>query len=141
MGDAQIEWLTIKWIFDRAVEFEKAYHAVPETPPFSWPRYFLLCHSIELALKAFLALHGESASDLQNKFGHDLNKLLERAERCGLKLTPDTQAAIQRLAKAHMKHWARYPRRKPTQSSQSSNSRKTRLNYFSRSARRLSTHS
>jgi HEPN domain len=99
----------IAWLFQRAREFEKAYHAVPETPPFSWPRYFLLCHSIELALKAFLTLHGESESDLRLKFGHDLKKLLKRAKALGLKLEPDTEDAIKRLARAHREHWARYP--------------------------------
>jgi HEPN domain-containing protein len=98
----------VMWLFHRAMEFEEAYHAVPEMPPLSWPRYFLLCHSIELALKAFLTLHGESESDLM-LIGHDLKKLLKHAEKCGLKLDPDTQDAIKRLAKAHKHHWARYP--------------------------------
>jgi hypothetical protein len=96
------------WLFLRAMEFEKAYHAVPEMPPLSWPRYFLLCHSIELALKAFLTFHGESESDLK-LIGHDLKKLLKHAERCGLKLTPGTQRAVKLLARAHNEHWARYP--------------------------------
>jgi hypothetical protein len=100
----------IAWLFLRAREFEKAYYAVPETPPFSWPRYFLLCHAIELALKAFLTLHGVSEDDLMYDFGHDLKKLLKHAERHGLKLTPETQEAIKRLARAHKEHWARYPR-------------------------------
>jgi hypothetical protein len=111
MGGGQIEWLPIKWVFDRAVEFEKAYHAVPEPPPFSWPRYFLLCHSIELALKAWLMLHGVSEAELQKfEVRHNLKNLLELAERRGLKLTPDTQEAIKLLAEAHAKHWARYPK-------------------------------
>jgi hypothetical protein len=33
-----ISFLPIQWLFLRAMEFEKAYHAVPETPPFSWPQ-------------------------------------------------------------------------------------------------------
>jgi HEPN domain-containing protein len=98
------------WLFHRAMEFEQAYHAVPEMPPLSWPRYFLLCHSIELALKAFLTLHGESESDLK-LIGHDLKKLLKHAERRGLKLEPDTQRAVKRLARAHYEHWARYPKK------------------------------
>ena len=77
----------VMWLFHRAMEFEKTYHAVPEMPPLSRPRYFLLCHAIELALKAFLALHGESESDLRLKFGHDLKKVLKRAKEFGLTLT------------------------------------------------------
>ena len=64
MGRKLTNWamsfLPIQWLFQRAMEFKNAYRAVPETPPFSWPRYFLLCHSIELTLKAYLALHGGS---------------------------------------------------------------------------------
>jgi hypothetical protein len=48
---------------------------------------FLLCHAIELALKPFLALHGESESDLRLKSGHDLKKVLKRAKEFGLTLT------------------------------------------------------
>ena len=92
------------------MEFEKAYYALPETPPPSWPRYFLLSHAIELALKALLKLHGESEGDLRLKFGHDLKKLLKRAKKLGLTLTPETQEAIKLLAQAHREHWARYPK-------------------------------
>jgi HEPN domain len=120
MGDdsgyaaAMRSFLPIAWLFERAVEFEKAYHAVPETSLFSWPRYFLLCHSIELALKAFLALHGKSDDDLI-KIGHDLKKLLKHAKKFGLQLEPDTQDAIKLLARAHYEHWARYPKEEVTQ--------------------------
>ena len=103
-----MSFLPIQWLFQRAMEFKNAYHAVPETPPFSWPRYFLLCHSIELTLKAYLALHGASEDDLMD-LGHDLKKLLKHVEKRGLKLTPETQEAIKRLARAHREHWARYP--------------------------------
>jgi hypothetical protein len=50
---------------------------------------------MELALKAFLTLHGKSEDDLI-KIGHDLKKLLKHADRRGLKLTPETQEAITR---------------------------------------------
>jgi hypothetical protein len=83
----------ILWLFQRAMEFEQAYHAVPETPPFSWPRYFLLCHSMELALKAYLTLHGKTKSDL-NPIRHHLDKLLEDAERYGLKVEPEELSPI-----------------------------------------------
>lgn len=36
---------------ERAEEFYQAYRPSPRSPP-SWPRYFMLCHSIEVALKA-----------------------------------------------------------------------------------------
>lgn len=98
------------WLFQWAREFKQAYHAVPEAPPPSWPRYFLLCHAIELGLKAFLMLHGMSEDDLQLKFRHDLKMLLKRAKKFGLALEPNTGEAIKRLARAHREHWARYPK-------------------------------
>jgi len=40
---------------------------------------YLACHSIELSLKAFLALNGERLSGAK-RFGHDLSSLLEKAK-------------------------------------------------------------
>jgi len=40
------------------------------------PRYFLLCHAIELGIKAFLKYKGASHDDLK-KIGHDLEHLLD----------------------------------------------------------------
>jgi hypothetical protein len=37
-------------VLKRAEEFVQAYRDLPKTPPPSWPRYFLFCHAIELAL-------------------------------------------------------------------------------------------
>jgi hypothetical protein len=49
------------------------------------PRYYLLGHSIELALKAFLLSKGVPLSELRSKkLGHDLEKALVRAEELGL---------------------------------------------------------
>jgi hypothetical protein len=47
--------------FARAVQFHRAFSELkePNYPPDDWPRYFMLCHAIELALKAFLAHKGE----------------------------------------------------------------------------------
>jgi hypothetical protein len=55
-------------LFRRAEEFLQAYRDLPkDRPPPDWPRYFLLCHSIELALKAYLSWQGTSASGLSEK--------------------------------------------------------------------------
>jgi hypothetical protein len=47
-------------MLERAEEFLEAFRQLP--PParrwISWPRYFLLCHSVELGLKAFLVSRG-----------------------------------------------------------------------------------
>jgi hypothetical protein len=45
--------------------------------------YYLICHSIELTLKAFLRAKGEEIEDLK-KLGHDLEAALREAERLGL---------------------------------------------------------
>ena len=97
--------------FQLAVEFYTAYQILPETPPPSWPRYFMMCHSAELALKAFLAWHGKSIAELKkNKFGHDLNNLCEEAANCGLIIEPTALREIKLLHEAHKKMWPRYPK-------------------------------
>jgi hypothetical protein len=47
----------------------------------SFPAYFLVGHSIELSLKAFLLAKGVGISQLRNKFGHDLAKLISECRR------------------------------------------------------------
>jgi hypothetical protein len=96
----------------RAVDFHIAYHVLTNataTPPPDWPRYFLLSHSIELALKAFLAIHGKTSMELRKEFGHDLNKLLKEAEKRGLVIKARFRVDIALLEKTHNNHWARYP--------------------------------
>ena len=47
----------------------------------SFPAYFLVGHSIELSLKAFLLAKGIGLSELRKKFGHDLAKLISECRR------------------------------------------------------------
>lgn len=71
----------------RAEEFFQAFKDLPKRTPPSWPRYFLLCHAIELALKAFLTRQGVTASRLkQIDLRHDLANLLAEAVNLGLAL-------------------------------------------------------
>jgi hypothetical protein len=79
-------------------------------PSISWPRYFLLCHAIELALKAYLAKLGATPEHLKYDFGHKLDELATEAVEKGLRLTPETQQRIRALNEAHRKFWHRYPR-------------------------------
>ena len=81
----------------------------------SWPRYFLLCHAIELALNAFLALHRVTPKQLQIQFGHKITPLMTEAINKGLKIghpakPREAETAILRLDEAHRNYWARYPR-------------------------------
>ena len=51
----------------------------------STPAYYLVCHALELALKAFLRGKGLSIAELSNKkLGHNLSAILKRAELQGL---------------------------------------------------------
>jgi hypothetical protein len=95
---------------DFAEQFHAAFHELPERPaPLSWPRYFLLCHSIELALKAYLALVGTTPEQLKKDFGHKLNQLVDEAVEKGLPLTTTTQEEIKHLNVAHTEFRHRYP--------------------------------
>ena len=95
---------------DFADQFYNAFHELAERPPqLSWPRYFLLCHSIELALKAYLAKFGATVEQLKCDFGHKLDELVDEAVKQGLPLTTTTQEAIKHLNKAHTDFRHRYP--------------------------------
>jgi len=98
---------------DRADVFYGAFLQLrpEETITKSWPRYFLLCHAIELALDAFLASRGVKPKDLQNpRFGHKIEPLMNDAIKRGLKIDTSAADAIKRLDEAHRNYWARYPR-------------------------------
>jgi hypothetical protein len=71
-----------------AIQFHNAFHELKQQqPPLYWPRYFLLCHAIELALKAFLAKLGATPDQLKYDFGHKLDELVIDAVEKGLPLT------------------------------------------------------
>jgi len=62
------------------------------------PAYYLVCHGIELALKAYLRGAGWSVNDLKRRIGHDLSRCLDEEEKQGLanycNLSNDQRAAI-----------------------------------------------
>jgi HEPN domain-containing protein len=94
----------------RANEFLQAFKALPEGVPPSWPRYFLLCHAIELALKAFLLSRRWTRQTLKRtKYGHELKKLLGEAKSEGLQLSASAVDDIEALDEAHKNFWPRYP--------------------------------
>jgi hypothetical protein len=94
--------------FEYAEQFFNAFGRLPQGLPPSWPRYFLLCHSIELALKAYLAADGTSPSQLKG-FRHNLKKLLKKATKKGLRLSVSAKEQIRLLDKVHANFWHRYP--------------------------------
>jgi hypothetical protein len=97
---------------DHAIQFHDAFHELRERhPTASWPRYFLLCHSVELALKAFLLQRGATPERVREiELRHNFKNLLAEAVQKGLVLTPETQTAISTLAEAHSQYWHRYPK-------------------------------
>ncbi|WP_157385913.1 hypothetical protein [Methylosarcina fibrata] len=72
------------WLRNYAADFLAAARAfqAPEHR-FSPVRYYLICHSIELALKAFLFTAGYKKKN-RKKLNHDLVKALDAAEGNGL---------------------------------------------------------
>ena len=68
-------------------------------------------HAIELALKAYLILHGATRKALTDKtLRHNLTELLKQAVKKGLPLSATAQADIKLLQEAHEKFWHRYPK-------------------------------
>jgi hypothetical protein len=65
-------------------EFLLAASSIQHRHSFSPVPYYLYCRSLELALKAFLLTKGYTQQNLKRKFGHNLEKLLNRAKRHGL---------------------------------------------------------
>ena len=110
--NAQIEHISIFNITGRmgplglhmyAQSFLTAARSLPRpTVPFEPARPYLVCHAIELGLKAFLSLRGVAMLELADgSFGHNLEAILQKADGIGLKdsvpFSGDHRAAI-RLA-------------------------------------------
>lgn len=100
-----------------AEEFYQAFRELPPNgpsgAPINWPRYFMLCHAMELALKAFLLAHGVPSRDLESNriFGHNIAELLNEAHKRGLQIGPLERSELEQLHKAHAGYWPRYPRK------------------------------
>jgi hypothetical protein len=93
-------------LFERAEAFWRYRKASPTKP-----RYFLLCHAIELVLRAYITLRRPITEDeLKRSFGHDLTKLLDEAIRLGLTISPSAQSDIEKFTDAHTEYLARYPK-------------------------------
>ena len=63
-------------------EFIERWPAYKEIAP--GPAVYLIGHSMELSLKAFLLQKGATHAQLKRKFGHNLDKCLNEAKRLGL---------------------------------------------------------
>jgi hypothetical protein len=74
------------------------------------PVYFLLCHAIELSLKAFILASGGSERELkQQDTRHHLNVLRDRARALGYQSANEkTDEVIEMLVPYHSNHSFRY---------------------------------
>jgi hypothetical protein len=74
------------------------------------PVYFLLCHGIELLLKAFILVSGGSKRELMKQdIRHQLNALRDRARALGYQPANEkTDEVINMLAPYHASHSFRY---------------------------------
>src|SRR3981081_514159 len=98
-------------LLDLAEEFFQAFKDLPLGEKMhSWPRYFLLCHAIELVLKAFLATRGVDDKQLK-RYGHGLSDLLVSSKKQGLKIGILALGELECLDEAHSELWSRYPRK------------------------------
>ncbi len=82
--------------------------------PFSPARTYLICHALELALKAFLSLKGRPLRELAGgELGHNLENLLDEAEQQGLsdlvQLEEPQIAEIRRASKYYAEKIFEYP--------------------------------
>ncbi len=80
-----------------------------------WPKYALLTHAIELALKAF-AHHSVQNGKLPGKDPkqHDLRGWYQRALQYGLLDDPSVANNIDVLNDLHLTHYSRYPQERAT---------------------------
>jgi len=67
-----------------AENFLSAYRSFEPEVLFSPPKYYLVCHSLELALKSYLSMKGEPITKLKSNLKHDLHKILRKSKELGL---------------------------------------------------------
>jgi len=72
------------------------------------PKYYLVCHAIELILKSFILVSGGAEKELFD-IGHDLLKAWDRANELGFEAKDKrTETLVQMLAPYHLDHRFRY---------------------------------
>jgi hypothetical protein len=84
-----------------AKDYYKAGKSFQNSPPRASTPRFLFCLSLELALKGFLLANGIPKKELATKrYGHDLEKLLTKAQELGLNklitITPEQEEEIKK---------------------------------------------
>jgi hypothetical protein len=81
-------------------------------PEPNWPKYFLITHAIELAIKAYITSRedvGAPAPAGKHPANHDLVGLYDYAVFYGLERNPALTVDLPHLSELHQIHYARYP--------------------------------
>lgn len=91
-------------------QFFQAFRDLPTRPPPSWPRYLLLSHAVELALKAYLTWRGVAEVTLIKDYGHKLSKLIKDATDQGLTIDAKAREWLDLLDAPHHQMRHRYPK-------------------------------
>lgn len=79
-------------------------------PDLPYPTYFLLSHSLELFLKAFLAAHGVGKAELkQHPIRHSVLKLRERCEQFGFPEVENLTTLVVKIDHMNSDYDFRYP--------------------------------
>jgi hypothetical protein len=76
----------------------------------NWPRYALITHAIELALKGFALQHSNVGKVPGDPKRHDLMGWYQAAIAFGLKCEPGMTENIAALNYLHESHYMRYPK-------------------------------
>lgn len=74
-----------------------------------WVAHFILCHALELSLKAFLLCNNISISEVRTNYGHDIQKLLSECENKNIALDASDRENIRILDDIHKRHVIKYP--------------------------------
>lgn len=89
-------------LLGRADDCLTMYYSAPPTEGLDRPRYSLLCKAVELALKAYIALHrGFTQEEQLEGIANDLENLLAEATNLGLPINPLTRSEIEKLNEVH----------------------------------------
>jgi HEPN domain-containing protein len=95
-----------------ATAAKEAFSDAPETEEVGdvlLPTHLMMCHSVELALKAFLLTKGSTPKQLRTPpLNHDLMRLLELATAADLDVEPTVVQTIRSLASAATDFYFRY---------------------------------
>lgn len=103
----------------RARQFRRVALPLPdmEGPEPNWPKYFLITHAIELAIKAYIISREDAGAIPPPKpqpANHDLAGLYDYAVLYGLERDPAVTKELPHLSDLHRVHYARYPQAKVT---------------------------